>query len=206
WTAADNVGVTAVDLDYSSNGGSTWTSIVTGLANSGSYSWTVANAPTTTARVRATARDAAANSASDASDANFTIRNPVVTASAGANGSISPSGAVSVAYNGSQTCTMTPATGYHVADVLVDGSSVGAVTSRTFSNVTVDHTISASFAINTYSITASAGAHGAISPSGSVSANHGANQSFTITPDAHYHVADVLVDGVSVGAVTSYAF
>ena len=61
-----------------------------------------ANAPTTQARVRVTAHDTACNTAgSDASDADFTIRNPIITASAGANGSISPSGAVSVTYGGS---------------------------------------------------------------------------------------------------------
>jgi len=55
-------------------------------------------------------------------------------------------------------------------------------------------------------ITASADSHGSISPTGSVSINDGANQSFTITPGQGYHVADVLVDNVSVGAVTSYQF
>ena len=41
---------------------------------------------------------------------------------------------------------MTPATGYHVADVLVDGASVGAVITYTFTNVTADATISVTFA------------------------------------------------------------
>ncbi len=57
-----------------------------------------------------------------------------------------------------------------------------------------------------HTITASAGAHGSISPSGAVLVIDGASQSFFITPDANYHVADVLVDSVSVGAVTSYNF
>ena len=70
-----------------------------------------------------------------------------------------------------------------MADVLVDGVSVGAVTSYTFTNVTANHTIAASFAIDTYTITASAGANGTISPSGHVTVNYGANQTFTITPD-----------------------
>src|SRR5207249_5408827 len=91
-------------------------------------------------------------------------------------------------------------------DVTVDGVSVGAVTSYTFSNVTADHTIAATFAITTHTVTASAGANGAIGPSGAVSVNDGDSQTFTVTPDAHYHVADVLVDGVSVGAVNSYTF
>jgi hypothetical protein len=93
-----------------------------------------------------------------------------------------------------------------VADVLVDSVSVGAVTSYPFTNVTANHTIAASFAINIYTITASAGSNGSITPSGAVVVNSGANQTFTITPATNYHVAGVLVDGASVGAVTSYPF
>ncbi|MCX7000560.1 MAG: LamG domain-containing protein, partial [Candidatus Sumerlaeota bacterium] len=123
-----------------------------------------------------------------------------ITASAGANGSISPSGAVTVNYGADQGFTITPIAHYHVADVLVDSVSVGAVTSYTFLSVTTNHTIAASFAFDTYTITASAGANGSISPSGAVTVNYGADQGFTITPIAHYHIADVLVDSVSVGA------
>ena len=43
----------------------------------------------------------------------------------------------------------------------------------------------------THTITASAGAYGSISPSGMLTLNHGSNQTFTITPNANYHVADV---------------
>jgi hypothetical protein len=138
--------------------------------------------------------------------ATFTLKTLTITASAGANGSIAPSGAVPVTYGTNQSFTITPSPNYHVADVLVDGSSVGAVTSYTFNNVTINHTISATFAIDTRTITASAGANGSIAPSGAVSVNYGTNQSFTITPSPNYHVADVLVDGSSVGAVTSYTF
>src|SRR5207253_429630 len=94
-----------------------------------------------------------------------------ITASAGSNGSISPSGNVTVNHGANQTFAITPNLHYHVADVLVDGVSVGAVTSYTFYNVTAGHTIAASFAIDTYTITASAGANGSISPSGAVSVN-----------------------------------
>ncbi len=72
----------------------------------------------------------------------------VITASAGTNGSITPSGSVTVNSGAAQTFTISANTGYHVADVLVDGSSVGDVTSYTFSNVTANHTITASFAIS----------------------------------------------------------
>ena len=78
-------------------------------------------------------------------DISMTRAALAVTASAGSGGSISPSGSVSVAYGGSQTFTITPNPGYRVRDVLVDGVSVGAVKSYTFSNVQVAHTIEAFF-------------------------------------------------------------
>lgn len=138
--------------------------------------------------------------------ATFTIDTYTITASAGSNGSVSPSGATTVNYDGSQTYTITPSTGYHIADVLVDGSSAGAVSSYTFSNVRAGHTISATFAVNTYAITASAGANGSISPSGVTNVDYNGSQAYTISPATGYHVADVLVDAVSVGAVTGYSF
>ncbi|MGB8707167.1 MAG: hypothetical protein WCD72_04355, partial [Dehalococcoidia bacterium] len=75
-----------------------------------------------------------------------------ITASAGANCSISPSGNVVINQGGNQTYTITPDAGYHVADVLVDGASVGAVASYNFTNVTANHTISASFTQNQYTL------------------------------------------------------
>ena len=199
-----------------------------------------------------------------------------INVTAAANGSIAP-GTATVNSGASQTFTITPNTGYYVADVLVDGASVGAVTSYPFSNVTANHTIAASFAINTYTltylaglngsitgttpqtvnygasgspvtavpatgyhfvnwgdgstanpradanvratisvtanfaintctVTASAGSNGSITPSGAITVNYGASQTFTITANTGYHVADVSVDGLSVGAVTSYTF
>ncbi|MDV7396144.1 hypothetical protein RZS08_32425, partial [Arthrospira platensis SPKY1] len=109
-------------------------------------------------------------------------------------------------YGGSQSFTITPDAGYEIADVLVDGVSVGALGSYTFSNVTTDHSIVASFSVLTYTIMASAGTGGSINPEGAISVNYGGSQSFTITPDTGYAIADVLVDGVSVGAVGSYTF
>jgi mannan endo-1,4-beta-mannosidase len=266
------------------------------------------------------------------------------TASTGANGSISPSGIVSVAQGGSQTFTITPNAGYIVSSVIVDGTGVGPLTAYTFSNVQASHIISATFVVSpggalnlaqgktatassiesstfaaslaadgqagsrwssayidpswiavdlgsalafnrvvlkwetaygkayqiqvssdnqtwvpvysqsngsggvetirfatttaryirmygttrgtqwgyslwefevyndatppitTKTITASAGANGNITPSGSVTVNQGANQTFTITPNSGYVVNAVSVDGSRVGAVTSYTF
>ncbi len=135
--------------------------------------------------------------------ASFTI-----LASAGPNGIISPSGSVGVNLYSNQTFTIIPNTGYHIADVQVDGVSVGPVSSYTYNWVTSDHTIKASFAINTFTITPSVASSnsGTISPAGPVTVNYGASQTFTITPATGYHIADVQVDGVSQGAVTAYTF
>ena len=126
--------------------------------------------------------------------------------SAGANGSIIPEWRGDVDYGGNQSFTITPDAGYHVADVLVDGISVGAVASYTFNAVTANHTIAASFAIDTLHDHRVGRRQRHDHAGGAVGVDYGANQSFTITPDASYHVADVLVDGVSVGAVASYTF
>ena len=57
-----------------------------------------------------------------------------------------------------------------------------------------------------YTIKATAGAGGSISPSGNVSVREGRDQAFTITPDKGYAVANVKIDGKSIGAVKSYTF
>jgi hypothetical protein len=58
----------------------------------------------------------------------------------------------------------------------------------------------------TYVITASAGPNGTISPAGQVAVSRGASRSFTVAPASGYQIAGVAVDGISVGAVTSYTF
>ena len=79
-----------------------------------------------------------------------TIRNDdvgyTITASAGTGGTIDPAGVVSVLPGASQSFNIAPNACYHVADVLVDGSSVGAVTTFAFDNIAASHTIDASFA------------------------------------------------------------
>lgn len=72
----------------------------------------------------------------------------LITTSAEAGGSISPSGRTSVSHRSSQAFSVKANRGYHVADVLVDGKSVGARSRYTFYDVTEDHIISAYFVPN----------------------------------------------------------
>lgn len=68
-----------------------------------------------------------------------------VTATAGANGKITPDGTVLLNQGGSQTFTITPDSGYVIDTLTVDGSVVAATTSYTFSGIALNHTISVTF-------------------------------------------------------------
>ena len=143
------------------------------------------------------------------------MRAHTITATVNEGGTITPSGAVAVEEGSGKTFTITPDTGYHIADVTVNGESVGVMDSYTFTNVQSSQTIEVTFernstsdnggsSITRYTITASAGSGGVIDPSGSVRVSRGSDKTFTITANEGYEIADVLVDGESVGAVRSY--
>lgn len=88
-----------------------------------------------------------------------------------------------------------------VEDILV-GRSDGSVLSLTGARIAVP---AVPFEVLT-TVSAAAGEHGSIAPSGVTVYGGGETPRYTITPDAGYHVADVRVDGVSVGAVDGYTF
>lgn len=123
-----------------------------------------------------------------------------------ATGDTSTITSVTVASGASQSFSIAAASGYKITDVKVDGVSKGAVSSYSFSNVTANHSISATFAVNSYTITASAGSGGSITPPGTTTVAANGSQSYTITPATGYKIAGVTVDGSSVGAVGSYTF
>jgi autotransporter-associated beta strand protein len=133
----------------------------------------------------------------------------IISASSSGGGSLSPAGVVALPEGGSQTFTISPAPRNRIARVLVDGAPVsvsGPPYQYAFTDVTGDHTISVAFVPDTFMISASAGPHGTISLPGNVRVPSGGSQSYAISPERGYHVADVRVDGRSVGAVTSYTF
>ncbi|GFO69659.1 hypothetical protein GMLC_32380 [Geomonas limicola] len=130
--------------------------------------------------------------------ASFAVRSYHLVSTAGTGGSVTPADAW-VQYQGSQAIAITPATGYQVADVQVDGKSAGAVSSYTFSSLNADHTLNATFAQG-YTITASAGSNGSITPAGATAASAGSSKTYTITPNTGYYVSSVVVDGTTVAS------
>ena len=129
--------------------------------------------------------------------ASFVINTYTITASVNDdNGTITPSGTATINHGGnSQTYTFTPNPGYHIDEILIDGINNSiAVTSGSyiFTGVSGNHTIVASFAINTNTIVATVnGDGGTISPPGVTTVNYGESQTYTITPNTGYHIRQV---------------
>jgi hypothetical protein len=117
---------------------------------------------------------------------------------------------VTVLSGGSRTFTITADPGYRIADVIVDGQAVGAPQRYTFNNVTGNHTIEAYFEIieiqQEYTISATAGSNGTITPSGTVNVVPGESVMFSIKANPGYRVMDVIVDGRSMGPRSWYIF
>lgn len=97
---------------------------------------------------------------------------------------------------------------YRISRVLVDDTSMGAITRYTFPAVHEPHTIRGEFTeMNKCAIRVSAGQGGTITPSGPTEYIYEDEQkTFTIKANANYDIEDVLIDGVSHGAITSYTF
>ena len=137
------------------------------------------------------------------------LRTFTISASSGGYGNISPSETVSLTEGQSITFEINPDSGFHIQDVLVDGTGIGASSEYTFNELSANHTIHATFASNPvtlHTIVASDNGNGSISPKGNVTVIEGNSEEFTITPNAGYHIADVRVDGHSVGTNSVYEF
>ena len=91
--------------------------------------------------------------------------------------------------------------------MFVDGVSQSAITNVTFNNVIANHTIVASFAINTFTVTPSVtGGSGTINPSTQLIVSYGSNAAFAITPSVGYYLSSLSVDGSSVATSSTYTF
>ena len=126
-----------------------------------------------------------------------------VTASAGEGGAIDPAGQTLVKKGTSKTFTVTPAQGYEIANVTVDGTDLGPISYYTFQRVGVDHTISATFqkaqqSGDTVTLTTTASDGGSVAPAGQTRYAPGASAEITFTPDPGYQLASVKVNGRTV--------
>jgi len=150
-------------------------------------------------------------------NATFSVNQYTISATSDSNGQINPSGTINVNYGASQTFSFTPNTGYNIADVFLNGSSVlNSVTGGqyTISDVTGNTTIVSSFAlnqlaVNQFTITVNAGTNGKITP-GTGPVNNGDTPTYTITPNTGYYIASITVNGQPVIVITpqgqSYQF
>ncbi len=126
-----------------------------------------------------------------------------VSANPSNGGSVSGGGT----FNQGTSCTVhaTANSGYTFVNWTENGTQVSTNANYSFT-VTGNRNLVANFAQSEHTIQATAGANGIITPSGTVTVTHGANQSFAMIPDAGYEIQDVYIDGNSVGALTSYTF
>ncbi|MBI5215683.1 MAG: VCBS repeat-containing protein [Ignavibacteriae bacterium] len=135
--------------------------------------------------------------------ANFAIKQYTLTYTAGANGSISGTTPQTVNHgtNGTQVTAM-PATGYH----FVNWSDGITTATRQDMSVTANLSVTANFAIDTYTITPADDAHSTIQPAVPTTVNYGASQRFTFSADDGYEIDSVIVDDVNVDSTTGYTF
>ena len=95
-----------------------------------------------------------------------------ISATAADNGSIYPKGSTVITVGGSKTYSITPSSGYKIANVSVDGVAKGAISSYTFADLATNHSIIANFAINTYAVTFAAGSGGTLTGTASQTVNY----------------------------------
>ncbi len=138
--------------------------------------------------------------------ANFAISTYTINITQTSNGVIDPKTS-NVNYGDTPIFTITPDTGYSLSKITANGKAipVNSTAGQTyqFSPVTNNGSLSAVFTANRYTIEVKQSSNGTISP-GTTTLNYNESQTFTINPNAGCHVVDVLVNGKSVGSVTSY--
>jgi len=141
--------------------------------------------------------------------AEFAINTYTIVAYA-QGGTITPNGTITVNHGDELTLEFEPDEEYELLNLMVD-NMVQEVDGNTytFDSITADHAVVAIFIpmnIIRHEITATAGEHGSISPSGRVRVVEGESQIFQILPDEHYYISSLIVDGETVDVADSYQF
>ena len=119
------------------------------------------------------------------------------------NGTVTPSGTTLVVYGSEVTITAQPATGY-----VFGGWSGDYISNQHTITISLyrDTLLYATFDPILHTIVATSGAHGRISPEGTIQVVEGTDFGFTFIPDDGYHVESVIVDGVVTNVKHFYVF
>ena len=118
--------------------------------------------------------------------ATFQVTGYTITVNQNSHGTISPA-TQEYTKDTNQTYTITPDLGYHIVDVVVDSVSKGAVSSWQFNNVTENHSITATYALDEYTITILTSGNGSVVKTPShLTYHYGDLVELTATPDAGY--------------------
>ncbi len=182
-------------------------SAITATPNTGySFdSWTVLSGTATFGDVNAASTDVTVTGGVATIQANFVLDSYDITVNAGANGSVAPSGAQAVDYGDSVQVTATADVHCSFLNWTVTAGAAN-VTVRTPDAATTfvvlsgegDATVQANFAVDTYTLTMTAGANGSVSPSGGQTVAHGDSVEVTATADQDYQLVDwTVVSGAS---------
>jgi fibronectin type 3 domain-containing protein len=137
------------------------------------------------------------------------VPRPVLSVTAGPNGSVSESGFIPVPYGENKTIALLPNANYQVSSVLLDDVAVPFDTAGNafhLANVRLNQTLQVQFALQQYAVQVGFGAGGECSEQGEVMISHGSALLVECTPLIGYQVDSVLVNGVNVGAVPQYEF
>ena len=141
--------------------------------------------------------------------ANFAANFVTVTVDQPDHATITP-GTQTYAYGATPTYMIIPAVGYDIVsvtagDAIVNVTYNNGIGTFTLDPVQADITLTATTAKKQFTITVTQGEHGTIAPA-TQTVEYGDNVTFTITPNDFYIVSDVLVDGTSRGALSTYTF
>jgi len=140
---------------------------------------------------------------------NFAASQYTITLRTNPSGAGSPSASPNPAtYGQTVTLSANPGACYNFSSWSSSDATLASTTASvtTFTMPAKNVTATANYTIKTYTINASAGTGGSISPSGQTTVNCGGSKTYTITPSAGYVIDSVIVDGINVGAVSSYTF
>lgn len=130
-----------------------------------------------------------------------------ITGTVGANGTVNGETTInaSMPYGSNYSLTITPADNYQVADVVVDGESVGAVNFYEFINITDNHTVDVTFEATMFTLTATSNVAACTITPATTTVQAGSNVNYTLTVANGYHLENVIANGQEV-AVTNNAF